>query len=259
MEEFFMQNKMKIYLGDEYSGNHLRNFCLYWMKGISRHGDYPAYDEWRSENDMDCIYFDGELKADTLMSAWTPIKWVADFLNRQYGKTFAKPGKKNNYDIRDLILLAEDRDAYLPPKDPMVILLDRFLELAERRCNYILLPDRKMNPERYFMLKDSESILLFDEVPATLWHIFNKETLGRYFLGEDGEVDAELITDWVRREKLQMGFADGVIRPENVIPMAGVTKNAKWFTTRREIEEALRYMINFLEKREKEFGGDLNE
>ena len=259
MEEIDMQNKMKVYLGDEYSNNYLRNFCLYWMKGISVLGNYPTRDAWRSENDLDCIYFGGELKADTLMSAWTPVKWVADFLNREYGKKFYKPGKKNNYYIGDLILLAEDRDAYLPAKDPMVILLDRFLELAERRCNYILLPDRKMNPERYYMVRNGTDILLLDEVPATLWHVFNKETLGRYFLGTDGEVDVCAVEEWIRREKLLMGFVDGVISVDNIIPMAGVTKNAKWFTARNEIEEALRYMIRFLELREKEIGGDLNE
>ena len=62
-----MQNRMKLYLGDEYSGNYLRNFCLCWMKGIRVRGDYPTYDEWRSENDLDCLNFGGDLKADTLM------------------------------------------------------------------------------------------------------------------------------------------------------------------------------------------------
>lgn len=27
------RNMMKSYLGDSYSSNHLKNFCLYWMKG----------------------------------------------------------------------------------------------------------------------------------------------------------------------------------------------------------------------------------
>ena len=254
-----MQNRMKLYLGDEYSGNYLRNFCLYWMKGIRVRGDYPTYDEWRSENDLDCLNFGGDLKADTLMSAWTPIKWVADFFNRKCGKKFIKPNEKNDYDISDLILLAEDRDAYLPAKDPMVNMLDRFLELAEKRCNYILLPDRNMNPERYCLERDGKVICLFDEVPATLWHVFNKETLGKYFLRRDGEVDVCAVEEWIRREKLQMGFVEGRISRENVIPLTRCTKpgEAKWFTTRSDIEEALRYMIRFLETREKEFGGNL--
>lgn len=28
-----MRNIMKEYLGNDYSDNHLKNFCLYWMKG----------------------------------------------------------------------------------------------------------------------------------------------------------------------------------------------------------------------------------
>ena len=29
-----MKNMMKEYLGNDYSNNHLRNFCLYWIKGL---------------------------------------------------------------------------------------------------------------------------------------------------------------------------------------------------------------------------------
>ena len=37
------RNMMKEYLGDEYSSNHLKNFCLYWMKGRETE---PAYDKY---------------------------------------------------------------------------------------------------------------------------------------------------------------------------------------------------------------------
>ena len=79
-------NMMRIYLGDEYTGDSLINFCRYWIKGIKNYDSYETYDEWRVENDLDCLYYDGDLKADTLMSAWTPIKWVADCINRNSGK-----------------------------------------------------------------------------------------------------------------------------------------------------------------------------
>lgn len=249
-----MKNMMNAYLGDDYSNNHLRNFCLYWMKGISTRRNYPTYDKWRSENDMDCLYLDGDLRADTLMSAWTPIKWVANFLNMENGKKFTKCEK-------DIKLLAEDRDAYLPPKDELVKLLDRFLELAEKRCNYIMLPDRKMNNDRYTLKRKGMCKKLYDQVPATLWHVFNKETLGLYFLDENGEVDERRVEEWIRREKLQMGFTDGEIKQENVILLTSTAKpgEGKWLGTRNDLEEALRYMISFLEQREKEIGGDFND
>ena len=161
-----MENKMKEYLGNEYSDNHLKNFCLYWMKvrrsvpewensekGCSR------YDAWRKKNDLDCLYFEGDLRADTLMSAWTPIKWVADCLNWKYDIKFYKKAKDHDDSDYYLKLLADDRDAYLPPKHELVRLLDHFLELAEERCNYILLPDRRMNSERYKTYVDGEETL----------------------------------------------------------------------------------------------------
>ncbi len=256
-----MKNMMKSYLGDDYSSNHLRNFCLYWLKGMALRPEWEdtvegraAFDEWRRKNDLDCLYFDGDLCADTLMSAWTIIKWVAEYLNMEYGIKFSKCEK-------DLKLLAEDRDAYLPAKDDLVKLLDRFLELAERRCNYILLSDRCMNNDRYEFRRSAKYIKFFDQVPATLWHVFCKETLGQYFLGDNGEVDERKVEEWIRREKLQMGFANRVISQENVIPLTSTARLyfGKRLKTRSDLEEALRYMICFLEQREKEIGGDLDE
>lgn len=90
---------LKEYLGNDYSNNHLRNFCLYWM------GEEGSGDEWRSKNDPDCLYFNGDLRADTLMSAWTPIKWVADCLNSEYGIKFRKIYKLRQIGLSRRILV----------------------------------------------------------------------------------------------------------------------------------------------------------
>ena len=105
-----MRNMMKEYLGNEYSSNHLWNFCLYWMRALKGSGD-----EWRQKNDLDCLYFEGDLRADTLMSAWAPVRWVAECLNKEYGMKFYKRAKYKKDADYYLKLLAEDRDAYLPP------------------------------------------------------------------------------------------------------------------------------------------------
>lgn len=246
-----MKNMMKTYLGNDYSKNHLRNFCLYWLKGMACKPAWEdtdeareAFDKWRKENDMDCLYFDGDLRADTLMSAWTIIKWVAEYLNKENGRKFTKCEK-------DLTLLAEDRDAYLPPAHELVKLLDRFLELAELPCNYILLPDRKMNNDRYCFRRSARFRMFYDQVPATLWHVFEKETLGTYFLDENGEVDEESVTNWIRREKLEMGFRKKVLKQSEVIPLAKEIspRRGKMLTKESELREALTYMIRFLEQR----------
>lgn len=248
-ENLGMNNKMKAYLEKDYSNNnHLKNFCCYWMKAGKGNGD-----ECRRLNDLDCLYFDGDLRADTLMSAWTPVKWVADCLNRKYGMKFYKKAKNHDDPYHYLKLLADDRDAYLPPKHELVQLLNRFLELAEQRCNYILLPDRHMNVARYrTWINGKGTMWLFDEVPAMLYHVWQKESLGRYFLGGNGEVDEKKVEDWICREQLNMGF-DGKVSADHVLPLISGLQpaEAKWLEDEKEIRKALVYMITFLEQRKR--------
>ncbi len=260
-----MQNMMKVYLGNDYSNNHLKNFCLYWMKGRETEPRWEdseewktRFDEWRQKNDLDCLYFNGDLRADTLMSAWTPISWAVNCLNKEYGIRFCKyaaEGDKNHY----LKLLADDRDAYLPPKHELVRLLDRFLELAELRCNYILLPDRAMNKARYTCkVYGIGRVSLYDEVPPMLYHIFDRDWFGKYFEQEGAESDVKSMqkldaVKWVKRERLEAGFRDGIIDQDHVIPLLkslhpGKGKN---LNEEAEISEALTYMINILEARKK--------
>ncbi|MGE9993615.1 hypothetical protein ACQRBK_01040 [Peptoniphilaceae bacterium SGI.137] len=258
-----LKNMMKEYLGRDYSDNYLRNFCIYWMKGRE---SLPAkectkegggrFRKWRQNNDLDCLYFDGDLRADTLMSAWTPIKWVADCVNKEKGMKFYKSSDNNpNYYLK---LLAENRDKYLPPKHELVLLLDRFLELAELRCNYILLPDSKMNAARYKCIVNGKIVMLYDEVPGMLYHIYQKESLGRFFLDKNGNLDCQKIETWILAEHLCMGFKNNDIhsRKENsnvpeILPLTRTLHPAKgrWLTKHSEIKEALQYMIRFLEQR----------
>ena len=250
-----MRNMMKEYLGNDYSDNHLKNFCLYWMKGRETKPAWEyteegkaRFNEWRQKNDLDCLYFSGDLRADTLMSAWTPISWVANCLNREYGIKFIKyaaDGDSDHY----LKLLADDRDAYLPPKHELVQLLDRFLELAELRCNYILLPDRDMNTARYNCeVAGIGRVSLYDEVPPMLYHLFDEEWFGKYF--DQQSLDP---VKWVKRERLEAGFRDGIIDQDHVIPFLNGLHPGKGKSLREETEirEALTYMINLLETRMK--------
>ena len=262
-----MKNMMKEYLGNDYSNDSLKNFILYWKKGQETCPRWEAgrpreeydkfceeFDAWRSKNDLDCLYFGGDLNADTLMSAWTPIKWVLDCLNKEKGMKFYKPSELNGYNMKYLL---DERESYLPSKNELVILLKRFLILAEQRCNYILLPDRCMNKERYSGIKIGDSAFyMYDEVPPMLYYLFEKKGFGMYFLNSSGEVDEEAVKDWIRREKLDMGFI-GEISQDHIIPMIPSleAKEPRWFTEEDEIKAALNYMIKFLERRMKSFLG----
>ena len=251
-----MKNMMKEYLGSDYSNDYLRNFCLYWMKGSDT---MPAwenteegrerYDEWRRKNDMDCMYLDGDMRADTLFSAWTPIKWVIGCINKGRGIRLSKTPDC----LKHLFVNKED---YLPPDHELTKLLNRYLELAEGRWNYILLPDRNINSKRYSGLNiGDKSVSLFDEVPPMLYHIFNKESLGKYFADEDGQYDVDTVVAWIRREHLEMGFEGGNIDEAEIKPLVKEVNpsDAKWLTEENEICEALSYMIRFLEKRKECF------
>lgn len=50
-----MENKMKEYLGNAYSDNHLKNFCLYWMKGRRT---VPV---WNKAKDDEKLYYLAEV------------------------------------------------------------------------------------------------------------------------------------------------------------------------------------------------------
>ena len=242
-----MKNMMKEYLGNDYTENHLKNFCLYWIKAYKSRDRFSSSDEWRKRNDLDCLYYDGDLRADTLMSAWTPIKWVADYINRDSEIAFYKKSRISKDPYHDLKLLANYGDCYLPKENELVELLDRFLELAELKCNFILLPSREMNPARYHCAIGSKEEWSYDEVPVTLAHIFDKNSLGRFFDDNDHAVR------WVKREHLEMGFEDDKIDPYHVRPLIrGLAPyTPKWLTEENEIKEALIYMIDFLETRMK--------
>ncbi|MCR5273098.1 MAG: hypothetical protein K6E13_08955 [Lachnospiraceae bacterium] len=250
-----MKNMMKDYLGNEYSNDHFRNFCLYWIKGMdcipkweNTEEGRTRYDMWRKENDMDCLYLDGDLRADTLISAWTPIKWVIGCINKGRGIRLSKTPDC----LKHLLVNIED---YLPPDHELARLLNRYLELAEGRWNIILLPDRKMNCERYTAFINGKKVMFYDEVPVSLYHIFRKESLGKFFLDESGEVDENKVKDWIRREHLEMGFVNENPEVKDIIPLIeGLpTKEAKCLTEENEIKEALIYMIDFLEKRKNAF------
>lgn len=106
-----LENKMKTYLGENYSGNSIRNFLKYWQM--------PS--EPREENDLDCTYLDGDLNADTLISFWTPLKWVLKILNPD--EVFYKTDRDGDDPHYYLKKLENDLDNYLPQDDELTKLI----------------------------------------------------------------------------------------------------------------------------------------
>ena len=236
-----MENKMKTYLKTDYrENNHIQNFCLYWMKASDGEGD-----EWRKENDLDCMYYKGDLRADTLISVWTPMRMVLDYFNKDKGMVFRKRATGEGDINKYLKMIVSDTTRYLPANHILTSLLNELLMWAEKPCNYILLPYEEMNCNRYSINNNGETLWLYDFVPCTMYHIFDHETLGRYF---DGECAAK---EWILREKLQCAFYNNEISIDKIIPMTkGMNiSRPRLLATEKEIKEMLCYMIDLLKRR----------
>ncbi len=148
---------------------------------------------------------------------------------------------------------------YFLSSQAMWRLLYCWVELAEHRCNYILLPDRNMNTARFNCLVNGKINRLYDEVPVMLYHLFDKEWFGSFFkqtdaLSSDKNDFSSDVVKWIERECLVCGFEDGIMDKEHVIPLLEnlPTGEAKWLTKEAEIRGALIYMIHFLETRQKD-------
>lgn len=182
-----MENKMKIYLGENYSDNHILNFLKYWQ-GLTN----P-----RIENDLDCLYLNGDLCADTILSVFFPMKMVVEYLNP--GLIIHKRYKGDtNKDLRFLQKSIKNNEILFMDHD-LVKLLNKFAEFAETRANTIKIPNRKMqNRNRY------------DQFPNMLYNCFEDGKFHQYFV--DSSVE-----EWLEREKLQMFFRDDQISTRNNI------------------------------------------
>ena len=222
-----LENKMKAYLGENYSENSIRNFLKYWQM--------PS--EPREENDLDCIYLNGDLNADTLISFWTPLKWVLQILNPD--EVFYKTDRDGDDPYYYLKMLENDLDTYLPQEDELTKLIYKLASLAETRANIFRLPDREMNGSRYRYF--------YDEVPATLYNVFERGRFHRFF-GDDSDA-----RKWISQEDLQVAFKDENIQKNNLRPLLpGLPLYAPiWPETREDVKTILVEMIYILEARYK--------
>lgn len=219
-----IRNEMQIYLKDQYTNNPIINFLNYWMKP----------DKPRAKNDLDCLYFSGDLKADTIFSVWNPLKMVLDNLNPN--EKLYKTNKYGSDPYKYLKKIRDNIDFYLPRNEQMVKELYHFANLAETRANYMLWPSQGPNVQR----KD-----YYDQMPPTLYNCFPNGDLSRYF---DNKVT---LNEWLIREDLGMFFSSGVYSKENINPLISSMKSNtwKWLKVRDEIIEMLQNMNLILGQR----------
>lgn len=230
------ENKMHTYLGDGYSNDdHISNFLKYWLKDPRGEGEDP--DTWRRRTDLDCLYFDGNLQADTLFSAWMPMKWALESMHK---------GKKFHKDRDMLKILLKEREKYFS-ESPLTEHLNKALAYVERRENYILLPDRRMNCDRFSCVVNGKEECYYDEVPVMLTKIFDSDSLGKYF------ADVSEVRRWITDQCLRCFFIKGDMEPDLVKPMVRGHRASEviWPETEEEVIDVLCYMIDRLEQRRK--------
>lgn len=224
-----MKNMMKEYLNDDYTDNSIINFLNYWMK-----------DGERESNDLDCLYFSGDLRADTLFSVWTPLKFVLDCLNPC--ERFYKENKYGSDKHKFLRKIKLNISRFLPENDELVKELYKFVKFAETRANYFIWPKQGINNWRY----DD-----FDQVPPMLYKCFTNKDYKSIFDNDDN-----ILKIWIKEEKLNMFFGGkNSYTEENIKPLIKRMKPSqhKWLTEYNEILEMLKYYNKVLEKRYEDY------
>ena len=222
------KNEMRVLLGEEYhEENHILNWIKYWIKG----SDLRPTEEWRMQNDLDCIYLK-TLNADTIVSIFKIMERVVRCINDT-------PKIIKEKECLAMFLDEKFFNELLPQNDLLVQELQLLSYLAELRLNYMVLPNR-------FMQK--RGIWYADEMPPTLYQCFE----GGKFYSFFGSI--EEIRRWIINEDMEMLFRDGEIKQENIIPInEGFPVNKSMKNTKRRdlLEKLITYDISMLTERGK--------
>ena len=156
--------------------------------------DPSAHDEFRRNNDLDCVLTNGDLCADTIFSLWIPLRFALVRLNG-YGKL----NRYGNINDKASFLSAISDDIILrfllPEDDDTVILLERLFELGQERCNVMILRDRGMQSRGFAPY--------YDYMP----HFLNDCFVGAF-------------RRWIDEQRLKMFFGGEVAR-ENILDLSG--------------------------------------
>lgn len=262
-DKLMSENKLKKYLGDKYTDNPIINFLLYWSIGNDtcptpkrvfgkEYNDLSMEEreklkaiknEWRKMNDLDCIWLDGDLNADTIFSLWTPLKMCLQCLASNRFKWVGNeniPIKNQKY-INEI---KSNINAYLPRDDDLVKELYRFAELASTRANVMRLIDSNMQERGDAKLK------YYDQMPKTLYECFDGGRFSKNFSGN------ERVQKWVREEALEMFFIGGEISKDKIKPLIKRMKpyEAEWLNKKTELLEMIKNYNEILEIRQEKLG-----
>lgn len=178
----------------------------------SYNSNRKEHDEFRKNNDLDCILRGGNLNADTIFSLWIPLRFSIVNLNtyKDIERITGRKVDKNIYFLESLISNG-NLEKLLPKEKNTTVLLSKLFSLGQKIENTMIFPDRK--------LQERGSAPYYDYMPYFLFECFKGGYFCDYF-----RLNEELI-DWIKREHLEC-FFDGAICQENIIDLAN-TGNLK--------------------------------
>lgn len=164
----------------------------------------------RLEFDNDAAYFyrqvglkrEEALKADTIISFWTPYKRLVEL----------KTGLKYYRTVKSLTaLISQIKATWKNESTPKLQIVNKniseFAKVYYTKGNYMLLPNSKMNIQRYNVAED--------RIDWSLYECFDKGVLAKFFKTNDS------LSSWIKKEKLDSLFFNGEISKEKI----------QWFTS----------------------------
>jgi len=221
----------------------IRLFNCYqiWFDWVKKHGydkmkfwEYEdAYNEFRLRYDGDARYYYSVLNdpvaalhGDTVTSFYTPYKTMLKLVT---GEVLHKCN--NPFDE----LIAKRNDPGFKEVN------DAFIEFVENCCskgNFMLLPHRDMNADRYRCSQD--------RIDKSLYECFPGGKLAKYF-GTSPEEQMENLVEWIKSQNLEFMFENGKIERESIIPF---NKSNPYVTyenmTKDELQEFIDNAVAFI-------------
>jgi len=200
-----------------------------WIKQNGTKGvSFDEREKFRLKYDADARYYNetlndsiAALRGDTVTSFYSLYKEV---LNRFTGLTYHKTG--NPF---DKLIAKRDDPGFKEANDRLI----EFTELYHTAGNFMLLPHRKMNVDRYRCSQD--------RIDKSLYECFPGGKLAKHF-GISEEMQLENLIEWIGEQDLKMMFDDGKIERDKIVPF---NKENPYVTYKKmTVEELDEYLDN---------------
>lgn len=206
--------------------------------------DPGSGDEYRKTHDRDCILTGGDLRADTIISLWLPLRYTLNHFDVQRWQDWKEKAYKK-FNLKTYLPFVEDLKANIEvflPEDEVTAALIELFEIGKTHCNVMLLPYRWWNSVRGYAP-------YWDYLPHFLHDLLNTEDA----------LFQNAVTSWIEMQHLTMFFEDGIIDKEHIIDLAGTGNVRSHKPEKINCPTLLRNYIKILKKRDEEIQREMRD